>query len=434
MTLRGTPYTPGPPHRASLRVMPAAHRLTDALVVGGGPAGVGLAAELAALGLSVRLVTPHPPRPFPETYGAWRDELPAWLRPADVWTDVRVYTGARPTSLLRPYALLDNARLLDALLARAAGNLCWTVGAVRVAERVGEGWEVRGVNGERWRTRLVVDASGHTGGLARPRHPGGVALQTAYGIVAHFDRPPSPPGGVVWMDYRAPHLSAAEVRAAPTFLYAMHLGGSRYLVEETSLIARPGLTRALLCRRLHARLAAQGTPPGEVAAAEWVAFPMNAAAPDPRPHLAFGAAAGRVHPVSGFQVAGALHDAPGVARVVADVLASAGPDAAVRAGWAALWSPERRAAREIALLGVDALLGLPGGELPAFFRAFFSLPPHEWHAFLSPQTSAGALARTMLRLFAHAPAGVRLPLARAALAQPGASGRALVAAAGMNAP
>ncbi|EYB66908.1 lycopene cyclase, beta and epsilon [Deinococcus phoenicis] len=415
--------------------MPAAPFLTDVLVVGGGPAGLGLAAECAAGGLSVRLVAPHPPRPFPPTYGAWLDELPAWTRAclADVWTDVRVYTGERPTPLLRPYALLDNARLLEALLTRAGLGLTWTVGTVRGAAQVGERWEVHGLGGETWHARLVVDAGGHPGSLVRPRHAGGAALQTAYGIVAHFGTPPSPPGGMVWMDYRAPQLSAGAC-AAPTFLYAMHLGGSRYLVEETSLIARPGLTRPLLERRLHARLAAQGTPPHEVEREEWVAFPMNAAAPGPGPVLAFGSAAGLVHPVSGFQVAGALRDAPEVARAVASALARRGPQAAVQAGWAALWPPERRAAREVALLGVDALLTLPGERLPAFFGAFFRLPADEWRSFLAPRTDAGTLAATMLRVFGGAPNTVRASLARAALRQSGASGRALLAALSGPAP
>jgi len=423
----------------------AGNRVTDVLVVGGGPAALALAAELAARGLSVRLVAPHPPRPFPATYGAWLDELPplALTCLTDVWTDVRAYLGGtglsgtgssstgageRPTPLLRPYVRLDNARLLAALLARAGGELCWTVGTVRGAERVGEGWTVHGAGGETWRARLVVDAGGHGGSLTRPRHPGGAALQTAYGLVAHFAHPPAPPGGVVWMDYRASHLLPAEVQAAPTFLYAMHLGGTRYLVEETSLIARPGLTRSLLRQRLHARLKAQGTPPTEIEAEEWVAFPMNAAAPPPGPLLAFGSAAGLVHPVSGFQLADALCRAPSVACAVAGALAGRGPQAAVQSGWAALWSPERRAAREVTLIGVDALLALPGEQLPAFFSAFFDLPAAQWRAFLAPGTDAGALARIMLRLFAHAPNGVRLPLAQAALGQGPASGRALRAA------
>ncbi|MHA0038689.1 lycopene cyclase family protein [Deinococcus sp. PESE-13] len=401
---------------------------SDVLVIGGGPSGTALSAELAARGLDVQQLAPHPPRPFPATYGAWLGDLPAWARGCaeQVWTDVRAYTGPQPTSLGQPYALLDNAALLRTLRGRA--DWTWVEGAALHAERRGAGWIVYGVGGEHWQTRLVVDASGH-GALVSPvRFPGGAALQTAYGLVARFRRPPVTPGSMVWMDYRTP---APELkRGEATFLYAMHLGGDRYFVEETSLIARPAPTRAELRRRLLARLSAQGTPPHATESEEWVAFPMNAQAPAPGGVLAYGAAAGRVHPVSGFQVAGALSDAPGVAAAIADALCHGGDAAA--AGWAALWSPERRAAREVHLLGVGALLGLERAELPHFFGTFFGLPREQWARFLHPDTDAGTLARTMLRVFAQTGGRVRLPLARAALAQPAASGRALAAAAGLK--
>ncbi|PTA69578.1 lycopene cyclase family protein [Deinococcus arcticus] len=402
---------------------PAPPPVTDVLLIGGGPAALALAAALAPQGLSVRVVAPHPPRTPAPTYGAWLDDLPAWAQgcAAQVWSDVRVYTGPAPTPLLRPYGLLDNARLLRALLDRTGDALTWTVGQVRGAQREGDAWTVHGAGGEHWPARVVVDASGHAPALRRPQHPGGAALQTAYGVVGRFARPPCAPGSMVWMDYRTPHGPEGDA----TFLYAMHLGGDRYFVEETSLIARPAPSRAWLRARLAARLAAQGTPLAHTETEEWVAFPMNAAAPAPSGPLAYGAAGGLVHPISGFQVAGALNMAPQVAGALAGALrAGADPHAA---GWAALWSPERRAARAVHLLGVQALLNLPPQALPAFFGAFFALPPAQWRAFLAPDTPAGPLARTMLRLFAALPGRVRLPLARAALAQPGTSVQALAA-------
>ncbi|GGR63732.1 putative carotenoid cyclase [Deinococcus seoulensis] len=409
---------------------------TDALIVGAGPAGLALAAELTARGLSVRVTDPHPHAPFPATYGAWHGDLPGWAQAcaAHTWADVRVHTGPQPTPLLRPYTLLDNTALRAALLGRAGPGLTLTAARVDGAERVNGaartdgGWTVQGTrDGQpaRWEARVVIDASGHRPALLRQpdRHPDGAALQTAFGIVATFDRPPSAPGAAVWMDYRAPHGPGDT----PTFLYAMHLGGDRYFVEETSLIARPAPTRQTLEARLHARLHAQGTPAREVLSEEWVSFPMNTAPPAPDGVLAFGAAAGMVHPISGFQVAGALRDAPTLADAIAGALRD-GRDP-TRAGWDALWPPERRAARAVHLLGVQALLNLPPRALPAFFAAFFALPPARWHAFLDPRTPPGPLARTMLRLFAHAPVHVRLPLARAALRHAGTSLHALNAAA-----
>ncbi|GAA0500382.1 lycopene cyclase family protein [Deinococcus depolymerans] len=404
---------------------------TDALIVGAGPAGLALAAELGARHLNVRVLAPDPHAPFPATYGAWLDDLPGWAARscvAQVWTDVRVYTATPPTPLLRPYALLDNAALRGALLGRAGPHLTLQAAQVTRAERHARGWTVHGTHAGQpasWNAPLVIDASGHRPALLPhpDRHPDGAALQTAYGIVATFDRPPSAPGAAVWMDYRTPHGPHRDA----TFLYAMHLGGDRYFVEETSLIARPAPTRQALEARLHARLRAQGTPPREILSDEWVSFPMNTAAPAPDGVLAFGAAAGLVHPISGFQVSGALRDAPAVADAIAGALRDGGDPA--QAGWDVLWTPERRAARAVHLLGVQALLNLPASALPAFFGAFFALPPTRWHAFLDPRTPPGPLARTMLRLFAHAPAHVRLPLARAALGHAGTSLHALNAAA-----
>ncbi|UQN05660.1 lycopene cyclase family protein [Deinococcus sp. QL22] len=400
--------------------------MTDVLVIGGGPAGVALATELAVRGLQVRLVAPHPPQRFAPTYGAWLDELPAWARActADVWADVRAYTGPKATALTRPYALLDNAALLNSMLARAGKRLTWTQGTViRADSRPSPGALLlaHGTAGERWPARVIVDAGGHGGTLTRPTHPGGAALQTAYGITATFAHPPSAPGAMVWMDWRQP--PSVSLDAAPTFLYAMHLGGQRYFVQETSLVARPGLTRTELEARLHARLNAAGTPPSNIEFTEWVAFPMNTAAPEPGPVLAFGAAGGLVHPVSGFQVSGALADAPRVAQAIANALPDA--EAATRAAWHALWPPERRAARELGLMGLDALLRLPADGLPAFFHSFFRLSAVHWHAFLAPRTPTPTLARTMLRVFAHAPNSVRLRLVEAAVAASGVSLRAL---------
>ncbi|UBV43926.1 lycopene cyclase family protein [Deinococcus taeanensis] len=396
---------------------------THALIIGGGPAALAMTGALRGEGLSVRVITPHAPTAFPATYGAWLDDLPGWARScaAHVWTDVRVYTGPEPTPLLRPYALLDNARLLRALLARASGSV-WTCDHVLGAQPAGALWAVTTRSGVTYRAAFLVDASGHHPVLQPPVHPGGAALQTAYGLTARFERPPSPPGAMVWMDHRAPHGPHPH----PTFLYAMHLGGDRYFVEETSLIARPAPTRSDLRGRLHARLRAQGTPPGEILAEEWVSFPMNAAAPAAHGPLAFGAAGGMVHPISGFQVTAALRAAPLVARAAAAALA--GGDDPHRAAWAALWPAPRRAERDVHLLGVQALLTLPPEALSPFFQAFFALPAEQWRAFLDPGTPAGTLARIMLRLFVALPARARLPLTRAALARPRSSVTALRAA------
>jgi hypothetical protein len=45
---------------------------------------------------------------------------------------------------------------------------------------------------------------------------------------------------------------------APSFIYAMPLGGNRFFLEETCLVAKPALPFAVLKRRLERRLKAVG--------------------------------------------------------------------------------------------------------------------------------------------------------------------------------
>ena len=97
----------------------------DVVVAGAGPAGSALAAELAARGLDVALVSPTPSRPWTATLSGWWDEL-APLGAFDPATMVRrrfpeVYAvdghGAR-TRLGRTYVVLDNAGTAEALRRR----------------------------------------------------------------------------------------------------------------------------------------------------------------------------------------------------------------------------------------------------------------------------------------------------------------------------
>lgn len=392
--------------------------IADALVVGAGPAGLAIAAALCDAGLRVAVLSPDPPdSPWRNTYGIWRDELePLGLAGmlGHQWDDCTVYAGGRELSLGRVYGLLDNERLQQHLLERCErGGAEWRVGAAAAVEHTPAESRVTTRAGEVHRARLVVDASGHKPALLqRPaRRP--VAFQAAYGIVGTFARPPVRAGQLVLMDYRDEHLAPAERRGPPTFLYAMDLGGGEYFVEETSLAAAPPVSLKLLEQRLHRRLAARGAEAREVRHIERCLFPMNAPLPHlGQPLLGYGGAAGMVHPASGYQVGAALRHARPVAQAVARALGSerSTPAEAARAGWQALWPPERRRRRSLYLFGLASLLRMDQAQLGAFFGAFFQLPPALWAGYLSDTLATPALLATMLRLFARAPLGVRATL------------------------
>ncbi len=244
----------------------------------------------------------------------------------------------------------------------------------------------------------------------------------AYGILGTFSQPPVGPGEMVLMDYRTAHLPPAARQEPATFLYAMDLGQGRYFVEETSLASDPPLPYARLEQRLHQRLAYQELQVQQVLHIERVNFPMNPPLPYlDQPILGYGAAAGMVHPASGYQVGAALRRAPELAQATARALDQPGatPAGAARAGWQALWPAHLRRKRSLYLLGLHTLLDFDSDTLQSFFAAFFRLPLPLWSGYLSNTLTTRQLLPAMLRLFRLAPPEVRRQLIAAAGRQAG---------------
>ena len=432
------------PHEAAARARPACPcegrfvpvqepRAVDVLVAGAGPTGTALAAVLAERGLDVLVVAPNPERGWRATYGAWADELggepgsltrtaletPGTLR----WSGVWVGDDAGDRRLNRPYVRLDTPALQRALTARAArAGVRVQAGTAVRAEHSQAGSVVVLEDGRKLRTRSVVDASGHRGTLvqrARPTRP--PADQAAYGVVAELGSPPAPPGSAVLMDFSAGHLPVAERDVDPTFLYAMHLGGDRWFVEETSLARRPALPMPVLARRLDRRLASLGCRPGPALDVERVHIPMDTPLPVRNQRvLAIGAAASAVHPATGYLLAASLRTAPALADAVLRGLGpGGGPARAAALGWQVLWPPDRVRVRRLHAFGLEALLSMDGPATRDFFRAFFAAPPQEWAAYLSGGHSPQQTLRFMARLYAGAPPHVRRRLRRSALGREG---------------
>ena len=160
--------------------------------------------------------------------------------------------------------------------------------------------------------RMLIDASGATSRLVKGGGPP-AAFQSAFGLVARFDEPPIPPGTCTLMDW-SPSPADDDEALDPTFLYAMDLGGDRFLVEETSLARRRPLDTTELSTRLQARLAAAGASPVEVLSEEVVLIPMGGPVPPPQPVIATGAAAGLIHPATGYSVIAGLRAGTGAGQ------------------------------------------------------------------------------------------------------------------------
>ena len=398
----------------------------DVVVVGNGPAGLAAAAACSAAGLRIAVVAPRHDAVWRNTYGVWADELPdaeltAALRRR--WADPVVASGReQPRRLARTYGVFDNARLRDLLLSRCLDGGTRLVAGTAVGTDFQAQWPtVVLADGQRVRGRAVVDASGHAPVLlARGADELPPAYQAAYGIVARCSRPPIEPGSMVLMDFSADAFGDLPDSDTPTFLYAMDFGDGRFLVEETSLAHRPAVPFAVLERRLRRRLQARGVDVVENLAVERVRFPMGTPLPRRDQYvIGFGAAAGMVHPATGFQVGQALARAPRLAAALSKALDAPGATGGTiaHAGWDAVWPEGLVRQRVLHRFGLEALLRLDTVQTQAFFSTFFGLPPHLWKAYLSGDDSSRRVAGAMSTLFVRVDWELRAVLIRTALSR-----------------
>jgi lycopene beta-cyclase len=356
--------------------------MADVVVAGSGPAGWVIAHACALRGLEVTLVAPNPAARWPATYGMWEDEC-AHLPPGSQWIAAPATAFAHTAHTLpRRYAILDN----DAVRASLTHP-----GIVTVADKIAEvhagprGCNVTLVSGRHLAATTVINATG-----PRPSR----TAQTAYGIVL-----PVAPAEVTFMDWRPPPGFDAA-----TFLYMVPLPGDRVLVEETSLARRPGLGFA----ELRARLLARGIP--AAGTVERVRIPLDA--PIPRRHgpiVPFGAAAGLIHPATGYSVADTFKLAPHLA----EALAGRHLDAA----WRVLWPAPARAVHKLRRRGLSVLLGLPPAQVAEFFEIFFDISPVLQEKYLSERADLAGTAEAMLAIFRAADWTLRRRIARFALVE-----------------
>jgi len=396
----------------------------DGLVIGAGPAALALAAELGERGLSVAALAPNDPAaPWANTYGIWAGEVDALGLGhllSHRWEDSVSHFGPggasrdrEPEGFIRhgrAYGLFDKAALQGHWLERCArSGVRWQRGRAQAIRHDATSSTVSTAEGEEWRARLVVDASGHEPVFVRRGSDGPVAGQAAYGIVGRFSAPPIPPGQFVFMDYRPDHLPEAERREPPTFLYAMDLGAGIFFVEETSLALAPAVPFPTLQARLQRRLAHRGVEVREVLHEEFCLFPMNPPLPDRGQRVVgFGGAGGMVHPASGYMVGGLLRRAPDLADAIASALAAGlvGSELA-EAAWAGLWSPELRWKHAFFRFGLEKLMRFDEARLRHHFHTFFQLPAAQWTGFLTNTLTPKELLAAMVGLYSQAPWDVR---------------------------
>ncbi|ONK82072.1 uncharacterized protein A4U43_C01F35830 [Asparagus officinalis] len=403
---------------------PSKRLSVDLAVVGGGPAGLAVAQQVSEAGLSVVSIDPNPKLIWPNNYGVWVDEFEAMdlLDCLDAtWSGAIVYIDDLSTkSLDRPYARVNRKNLKSKMMKKCVNNgvRFHQAKVVKVIHEENKSLLICN-DGVTIEAGVVLDATGFSRCLVQYDKPYNPGYQVAYGILAEVEEHPFDVDKMVFMDWRDSHLnSKAEMKERngkiPTFLYAMPFSSNRIFLEETSLVARPGLKMEDIQERMVARLEHLGIKIKSIEEDERCVIPMGGPLPViPQRVVGIGGTAGMVHPSTGYMVARTLAAAPIVAKSIVRYLGSehghAGDELSTEV-WKDLWPIERRRQREFFCFGMDILLKLDLEGTRRFFDAFFDLEPRYWHGFLSSRLFLPELLFFGLSLFSHASNTSRLEI------------------------
>eukprot|EP00186_Timspurckia_oligopyrenoides_P002751 CAMPEP_0182443574 /NCGR_PEP_ID=MMETSP1172-20130603/2278_1 /TAXON_ID=708627 /ORGANISM="Timspurckia oligopyrenoides, Strain CCMP3278" /LENGTH=498 /DNA_ID=CAMNT_0024638903 /DNA_START=179 /DNA_END=1675 /DNA_ORIENTATION=- len=379
--------------------------LFDVIIIGSGPAGSSLGAELSKqnASLSVLIIDPVLDRRWPANYGVWMHEFEKTGYSKDVaieWpkTSVFMKDGNEKLCFDLTYARIDRDRLKKSLFedCSSAGYqfLQASVDFIDESDVNKTSVNIKTNDGTHHHlsSRLVIDATGHNLKFAKFQTEHEPGYQAAYGIECEVSEHNFPLDEMVLMDYRSEHMkgSASEIEEAentPLFLYVMPLSPTRIFLEETSLIASPAVSFEYLKKQLYKRLHYMNVQVKNVEEEEFCLIPMGGSMPrlDQR-IVAFGGAAGFVHPSTGYSVTRTMNQARLTAPFISKTLQDhgAGPvDELSTKIWNHIWSPTRIRQRDFLVFGGDVLQKLKLSPLREFFCAFFALDVKLWSEFLA---------------------------------------------------
>jgi lycopene beta-cyclase len=400
----------------------------DVVIAGSGPSGLAIAAACAEEGLGVLLLAGRKST-WQANYGAWVDSFTS-LGLGDVfsmtWSRADVHLSSHNSCCLeRPYGRVSNGRLRASLTARLekAGAVWRAVDASSVCHDP-QGSVVTDDEGGLWHARVVIDATGHRPALVDTA--GEATLwQIAYGVEGNIRGHGLATDRMVFMDYRT---TAHQGQGTPTFMYGMPMSEDRVFLEETQLVGTADMTMRELQRRLHGRLETRGWTFETQDEEECCVIPMNTPIPDMKQRVvAFGGAAGMVHPASGYLLARVFETAPRVANAIhAAIHSGRRAEDVCRAAWRQVWRRQDLLARVFYLYGAEIVSQMEHSDTEAHFAAFFSTPQKLWGAYLDG-AGMGLVARTMMSHFLRCGPGLQWKLARSGHGIPPAFCRQMLA-------
>jgi len=367
--------------------------ILDILILGSGPAALCLASELAKQDLNIKgISTKSPNEKWENTYGIWGKEVDQ-LGLQDLleyrWKNTVSFFGHgaleeqddenKATEHSLDYGLFDKKKLHNYWFNECNKSFIkWHQGFANKIHFEKYKSTVTTKDGKTLSARLVVDATGYDPVFLKLKSCGPLAVQTCYGIVGNFSKPPLKKGQFVLMDYRNDHLNNEQKKEPPTFLYAMDMGDGKYFLEETSLGLVNPLTMENLKERLEKRLSYRNISITSMQHEELGLFlPMNMPITDFKQQvLGYGGAASKVHPASGYLIGYVLRRAPLVAKAVSEAIKNKNLSTyhIARKGWETLWTKELIRKKSLYQFGLEKLMRFDEKLLREFFGSFFHLP------------------------------------------------------------
>jgi lycopene beta-cyclase len=373
----------------------------EVLVIGCGPAGRWLAMDLVRAGLDVRIVAPSARAPLTNTFAVWNEHLAGLDVPmARTWTTVDVVCH-REHRIERSYSLIDR----DALVARTDKSLTdrWIEGAVVQVSAEASGRRVALADGRNVHARSVVDASGATRATIRASAaPNGHAHQIALGEFVNTSALPPRP---MLMDFSGGFANERP----PSFGYVLPVSEASVLVEETWLAVRP--TRPVLELRDALANRRERWPKGPVSNTEHVSIDLEVPLPSSSSLcVMLGAAAGQVHPATGYSFAASVVSAARLAEFYVQNRDRISHDAFVLDANHHVTSPAQQRSHALFAYGLDGMLRMDRKTIATFFETFFCLDPDDQSIYLDGLSGVQDVRRVMLKLFPRLPLAVQWAL------------------------
>lgn len=393
----------------------------DLIVVGAGPAGLILAYALLDAGFSVCVVDPEPERSWKHSLCFWSQELEGlsslesfqYLFKSAIkkeWSSAEVkLSGHTRYTIESTYAKFDSERL-QSNLKNAIRDLGGSIVAdsINSIENTETGSLVHGK--QSYVARMVIVANGSNSGLLS-YSDSNPAYQVAYGQRLRLPSDWSnlsernaktldnEPAG--FMDFQVPFGLTHQFSVPPSFLYSLPLTSQEVFVEETVLATRDKVDWAMLKNRLELRKKELGIQQAIQLEEEYCTIEMGGGLPAFGRTLAFGAAAGFVHPVTGFQVMRSIRTAPKLAACLKENW-DKDLDSLSALSWNAIWNSTQLQNRRLYLVGLDILTRLNLSETQSFFDAFFKGSRSELSGFLLGSGSTKEVETSMWNTFNNA--------------------------------